>query len=115
MRLLTFQPMIPGPLWVLVTLACGGIWVWYGWRRPGGVSRPRWSGILMLTACGLALVLIILLNPTWLERVLPPGGKPRLTILVDTSASMDTPDADADADPRAGTGGGKTRFEAAQG
>jgi len=64
----------------------------------------RWSAILGLTACGVAAVLILLLNPTWLERVPPPGGKPLLSVLVDASASMDTPDASP----------GTTRFEAAQ-
>ena len=34
---------------------------------------------------------MILLNPTWLERIPPPPGKPLLTILVDRSASMATP------------------------
>ena len=104
MRFLTFQPMIPPALWVLLTLACVGCWAWYGWRRPVDVSRGRWWAILGLTACGLAAVLIILLNPMWLERVLPPGGKPFLSVLVDASASMDTPDAAP----------GTTRFEAAQ-
>jgi hypothetical protein len=32
------------------------------------------------------------LNPTWVERVAPPAGKPVLTILVDATASMNTPD-----------------------
>jgi hypothetical protein len=50
-----------------------------------------------------AVPLVVLLNPTWLERVPPPAGKPLLTILVDRSASMATRDAD----------GGKTRYEAA--
>ncbi len=59
----------------------------------GIVSRRRWSAIVGLTACGIAAVLIILLNPTWLERTRPPGGKPLLSVLVDASASMDTPDA----------------------
>ncbi|MFI5456333.1 MAG: hypothetical protein ACHRXM_12870 [Isosphaerales bacterium] len=106
MKLLTLQPLIPPPLWILVSLGCGAIWVWYGCRRPGDVSRRRWSGILTLMACGIVLVLIILLNPTWLERATPPGGKPLLTVLVDTSASMATPDANAAA--------ATTRFDAAQ-
>ncbi len=91
-----FQPLIPIPLWALLALGCLAISVWYGWRRPGAVTRNRWITILALTSFGTLCTLIILLNPTWLERVLPPGGKPLLTILVDTSASMATPDMGAD-------------------
>ena len=35
-----------------------------------------------------ALPLGLLLNPTWIQRLPPPTGKPRLTVLVDRSASM---------------------------
>jgi len=93
MRFLTFQPLIPPALWVLLCLACGGSWAWYAWRRPVDVSRRRWLAIAGLTGSGIAAVLVILLNPTWLERARPPGGKPLLSVLVDASASMDTPDA----------------------
>ncbi len=103
MRYLIFQPLIPPALWVLTSLVCAGSWAWYASRRPVDVSRRRWAGILGLTACGIVLVLIILLNPTWLERAVPPGGKPLLSVLVDASASMDTPDA----------GAGLTRYETA--
>ena len=41
----------------------------------------------------VAVPLAILLNPTWMDRVPPPPGKPLLTVLVDTSASMDVRDA----------------------
>ncbi len=44
----------------------------------------------------------MLLNPTWLERIPPPPGKPLLTILVDRSASMATRDAE----------NGQTRYQA---
>ena len=30
MRFLTFQPLIPPALWVLVALACAASWAWYG-------------------------------------------------------------------------------------
>jgi hypothetical protein len=44
-----------------------------------------------------------LLNPTWIQRLPPPQGKPRLTVLVDRSASMAVADA----------AGGATRFASA--
>jgi len=100
MRFLTFQPLIPPPLWVLAALVCAASCAWYASRRPVGVSLGRWAAILVLTGSGIAAVLVILLNPTWLERSLPPGGKPVLSVLVDASASMSTPDV----------GAGTTRF-----
>ncbi len=103
MRFFTFQPLIPPALWALMCLACAASWIWYAARRPSHVSLGRWSAILALSACGIAAVLVILLNPTWLVRVTPPGGKPLLNLLVDASSSMDTPDS----------GAGKTRFDAA--
>ncbi len=42
---------------------------------------------------GLCAVLLLLLNPIWLQPLPPPGGKPLLTILVDESKSMSTADA----------------------
>jgi hypothetical protein len=102
-RTFTFQPLIPTALWVFLALGWLAVSVWYGWRRPGSIARRRWAAILTLTGLGSAGALAILLNPTWLERVEPPGGKPLLTVLVDTSASMATPDSAA----------GKTRYESA--
>ena len=103
MRFLTFQPLIPPALWALLCLACAVSWAWYAASRPSHLSLVRWSVILGLSACGIAAVLTILLNPTWLVRVAPPGGNPLLHLLVDASASMDTLDS----------GTGTTRFEAA--
>ena len=56
----------------------------------------------------LAIVvpLVILLNPTWLRRIPPPAGKPVLTVLIDTSASMATKDLPAAV--------GRSRYDAAR-
>jgi hypothetical protein len=59
--------------------------------------------LIALMSAAVAAPLAILLNPTWQERIPPPPGKPLLTVLIDRSASMGTPDA----------GGGQTRFQAA--
>lgn len=48
--------------------------------------------VVILMALGVMLPLAILLNPTWQIDVPPPAGKPVLTILVDTSASMSATD-----------------------
>jgi len=42
----------------------------------------------------LALPLLVLLNLTWIQNVPPPAGKPVVRVLIDTSASMATPDVD---------------------
>ena len=103
MRFLTVQPLIPPALWALLCAACVVSWAWYAASRPSHVSLRRWTAILVLSGCGIACVLLIMLNPTWLVRVTPPGGKPLLNLLVDASESMNTPDSET----------GTTRFEAA--
>ncbi len=101
---LTFQPLIPPSLWALLVLASGAALLSYATRRPGSVPRRRWVSIVGLMGIGMALVLLILLNPYRREPVAPPGGKPLLTVLVDASASMATADLE----------GQTTRFDAAR-
>ncbi len=103
MNTLNFEPLIPPALWVLLALAGLALVAWYGATRPGSVSRRRWATVLALTAGSLVAVLLVLLNPTWIEPVRPPGGKPVLTIVVDSTGSMATPDGH----------GGATRYRAA--
>ena len=100
---MTFEPLIPGALWVVLAAAGVAVLGWYASRRPGAVSRRRFGGIVILMSAALAMVLALLLNPTWRREVPPPAGKPVLTVLVDTSGSMATPDA----------AGGGTRYAAA--
>ncbi|MGQ0635964.1 MAG: CARDB domain-containing protein [Planctomycetaceae bacterium] len=93
MSTLTFEPLISPALWIALASLAAGVAVWYARTRPPVVTRRRWGVILALFAAGLAIVLGILLNPTWLEPVPPPPGKPLLTVLVDQSKSMDVADA----------------------
>ncbi len=92
---LTYEPLISPTLWLTLALVLAGLLVWYGWNRPWGIGLPRWAAIITLMGLSGAALLAILLNPTWLERIPPPKGKPRLVIVVDESASMaatDMPD-----------------------
>ncbi|RPI81671.1 MAG: VWA domain-containing protein, partial [Planctomycetaceae bacterium] len=92
---LVFLPLIPPAYWALLTLIAAGLLGWYAWRRPRGISTLSWGTIVGLMGAAVALVLGLLLNPVWRERIPPPPGKPRLAILVDSSASMaatDMPD-----------------------
>lgn len=103
MGTLSFEPLIPLALWLVLVLAGLGLMTWYCWRRPTAVLRQRWLCIIALMGIGLALVLLVLLNPTWIEPMTPPAGKPLLTVLVDATTSMATSDA----------GAGLTRYSAA--
>jgi hypothetical protein len=101
---LTFEPLVPASLWLLLAVATAVLLTGYGWSRPGRISGRAWGLMLVLMAGGIGLVLAVLLNPTWVDPVDPPAGRPLLTILVDESASMAVKDA-AD---------GRSRYESAR-
>ena len=92
MGYLQFEPRIPLSLWCTIALAAAVALMVYAIGSPHRLQPVRvWIVSLMtLTA---ALPLGLLLNPTWIERLPPPTGKPRLTVLVDRSASMAVGDA----------------------
>ena len=100
---LTFEPLISSTLWLTLAVTLAALLVLYGWNRPFNIGRYHWGAILTLMGLSGAALLAILLNPTWLDRIPPPKGKPRLTVIVDESASMAARDM-AD---------GRSRFEAA--
>lgn len=99
----TFEPLISSTLWLTLVVVLAALLGWYAWNRPWSIGRIRWGIIVTLMGLSGAALLAILLNPTWLERIPPPKGKPRLAIVVDESASMgatDMPD-------------GRSRYQAA--
>ena len=89
----TFEPLISPALWIALALLAVATTAWYARSRPLSIRRGRWAAIVALWATAIASVLVILLNPTWLEPVDPPTGKPQLTILLDQSPSMGVDDA----------------------
>jgi hypothetical protein len=103
MGTLSFEPLVPLALWLTLAVAGLALLGWYARARPAAVPRRRWLVIVGLMALGLVLLLLIVLNPTWVEPVTPPAGKPLLTVLLDATASMETPDAPD----------GQTRYRAA--
>lgn len=103
MRQMTFDPSIPMALWVALALVAAALLAGYAWASRGRLSGRRRRAVLGLMAIAVLIPLVVLLNPTWLERIPPPAGKPLVTILVDQSASMATPDAAE----------GQTRYQAA--
>ena len=99
---LGFEPLIPLALWLSLALTAGGALAWYAWRRPGGMAKSAWRRIIAVMGLGMTLVLVILLNPMVVEPLPLPPGKPQVTILIDTSASMAAPMTEA----------GVTRYQA---
>jgi hypothetical protein len=89
---ISFEPLLHPALWIALAALSVGVLGWYSWQRPIAFPRRTWGLVMALAAGGLALVLVILLNPIWLEAIPPPAGKPLVTILADRSASMATTD-----------------------
>jgi hypothetical protein len=90
---LSFEPLIGPAAWVTLALVGLAAMSWYAWHRPAACPAARWRAACALMFAGLAAALTILLNPTWIEPIPPPAGKPLLTVLVDSSASMATTDS----------------------
>ncbi|MHC4398162.1 MAG: hypothetical protein ACYTG0_00610 [Planctomycetota bacterium] len=94
MKYLSFDPSIPLALWVPLAAAAAALLAWYAAVSRRRLPARRWPVVVALMALVLVVPLVVLLNPTWLEQVPPPAGKPLLTLLVDRSASMATADVD---------------------
>src|SRR5947209_1043145 len=93
MSRLSFESLITPTLWITLAVLAAAVQAWYARARPAGVARRRWMGIVVLTAAATVGILLILLNPIWLEVIPPPAGKPVISLLVDQSASMAVQDA----------------------
>ncbi len=92
--MLTFDPLISLALWFPLLLSAAGAFLVYGFSSRGRIPESRRLAVLLLMTAAVALPLIVLLNPTWVERLPPLAGKPLLTVLVDRSASMATTDVE---------------------
>ena len=79
----------------MAVLAVGGVAVlaWYVLYRPPSVPKLRWGVMAVFMSMAVAMVLALLLNPTWAHQIDSSGGKSLVTVLVDASESMTTPDA----------------------
>ncbi len=92
---LTFLPIIPTAVWTALAVAAAVLLVIYATRRPRSIGRARWAVIVVLMTAAVSLPLVVLLNPTWMQRTDPPGGKPLLTVLLDVSLSMNVDDTES--------------------
>ncbi len=100
--MLVFEPQIPLGLWWAMAVLALAAWAWYALARDSGLGLLRRSLVLVLMALVLIAPLLLLLNPTWIEPIIPPAGKPLITVLVDATQSMQVDDVD-----------GETRWQAA--
>ena len=100
--MIVYQPQIPWSLWYALAAAAIAAWIWYALCRDNGLVAVRRWAVLALMAIVLAAPIVLLLNPTWVEPIVPPSGKPLITVLVDATQSMTVSDCDD-----------RTRWEAA--
>jgi hypothetical protein len=97
------DPQIPLSLWWAMVIAGSLAWLLYALGGSGGLGWLRRSWILTLMLVGIAAPLAMLLNPIWVQPVLPPDGRPLITVLVDATQSMQVDDC----------GEGRSRWDAA--
>ncbi len=90
--MLVFEPQIPLGLWWAIAVLVLIAWVWYALARDSGLGWFRRTAVLALMAVVVVAPLVLLLNPTWIEPILPPAGKPLITVLVDATQSMQVDD-----------------------
>jgi len=65
MKDLSFEPLVAPSLWLGLSLVAAGMLVWYALRRPGGTPTKHWAVTIGLMSAAVAVVLVLLLNPTW--------------------------------------------------
>jgi hypothetical protein len=100
---LVFDPILSMPVIVLLGMLLLALTVRIYWRVGSSIGRWRNLLLLLFRVAGLALVLMLLLQPSHRE-FLPPPTKDRVTLIgLDTSLSMKQRDA-----------GGASRFDAAK-
>ncbi|MCA9137055.1 MAG: hypothetical protein KDB00_09855 [Planctomycetales bacterium] len=92
-----FQPSVALPTWIFLAVLFLVTWAAYGYRSRNRIGSGRRIGVMLLMLLVGCVPLALLLNPVWVDPVAPPEGKPLVTILVDTSASMSVNDDGNDA------------------
>ncbi len=93
----TIEPLLPmGLWWALATLSVAAIAL-YVLRPDWSIGRRQRVVVTMMMVIGLACPLLVALNPVHVEPLSSPSGKPKLTVLLDGSASMAVKDALQDA------------------
>lgn len=92
--MIVFDPQIPWSLWYALAAGSVAALVWYACIRESGLGAGRRVAILGLMSVAMLAPLALLLNPTWVEPIVPPSGKPLITVLVDATQSMSVEDCE---------------------
>ena len=101
---LVFDPILPAPVIVMLGALLLLLTIRIYWRVGASIGIWRNLPLLLFRVAGIALVMLLLLQPSRRE-VLPPPTKDRVTLIgLDTSLSMKQRDA-----------GNESRFDAAKG
>lgn len=90
----TIEPQIPLSLWWALAAIAVAAMLWYVVRFEWNQTSSKRVVLTVMLALGLIGPLLIALNPTWVETIPPIPGVPTITVLVDGTMSMDTPDMD---------------------
>lgn len=90
----TIEPQIPLSLWWALAAIAVAAMLWYVVRFEWNQTSSKRVVLTAMLALGLIGPLLIALNPTWVETIPPIPGVPTITVLVDGTMSMNTPDMD---------------------
>lgn len=91
---LVFDPVLPVPLlWILAGLFLV-LTVWSYWRINDSISRGRSVALLVFRIAGVALLFLILLQPSRRVALSPPKIDKVTLVAIDTSSSMKQSDAE---------------------
>ncbi|MEL6108360.1 MAG: hypothetical protein AAFU85_20220, partial [Planctomycetota bacterium] len=98
--MLQFEPQIAISLWAALAVLSGSVWLWYAVVGARGIGMIRRVPILLFMLLTVSIPLFLLLNPIWVEPIIPPAGKPLVSIVVDATQSMQTDDCGDQKDSR---------------
>ena len=85
-----FFPPLPTLAGAAVLVVLAGVW----YARTARTLPWRATGLLLLRLVAIGLITLMLMGPSVLPEPELTGGKPDLTVLVDTSGSMQTADVE---------------------
>ncbi len=89
----TIDPKMPLGLWWALAIVAAVSLGLYAARRDWTFTPLRRTVVTLLMGLGIVGPLLIALNPIWIDPIPPTPGQPALSILVDGTMSMQTPDA----------------------
>ncbi|AHF94749.1 hypothetical protein OPIT5_25325 [Opitutaceae bacterium TAV5] len=90
---IVLDPLFPVPFVLLLALILGALALWTWWRTARRLARRHRAALALLRLAAIALVLVLLLQPSRIET-LPAAARERVTLIaIDDSRSMRQRDA----------------------